>query len=46
MKVDNKNLLKRNRKKNETDVNAEVTEEDTQKMEALIEKNNSWLKST
>lgn len=29
MKVDSRNLLKRNRKKNEADVNAEVSEEET-----------------
>ena len=46
IKVDTKNLIRRYRKKAETDVNAEVTEEDTQRTEAAIEKNNNWVRST
>lgn len=45
IKADPKNLVKRDRKKNGADVNAEIPEEEMQKAEAAIEKNNGWLRS-
>jgi hypothetical protein len=42
LKVEEKELIRRNRKKNEADVNAEVTEEEAAKTKEGISKNSDW----
>lgn len=42
LKVDEKELIRRTRKKNEADLAAEVTEEESAKIKEAIAKNSDW----
>ena len=43
LKVEDNELIMRNRKKNEGDLKAEVTEEDTTRTKETVGKNNDWI---